>query len=63
MMFTFLVSLAAMALLWVTLVRYELASKAARAKLSRLRRALDGAGPGAATSRIAPAVPSQAGSA
>jgi heme exporter protein C len=62
MMFTFGVSLAGMALLWVTLVRYELASKAARAKLSRLRRALDGAGPGAATSRIAPAVPSQAGS-
>ncbi len=60
MMFTFLVSLAAMALLWVTLVRYELASKSASAKLSRLRRALDGSGPAGSGSRIAPAVPSSA---
>src|SRR5207247_3027934 len=59
MMFTFLVCLAGMALLWVTLVRFELTAKAARGRLRRLRRALEGdetiAGGG---SRIAPAVPS-----
>jgi hypothetical protein len=42
-----------MALLWETLVRFELAAKSTRAKISRLRRALD-AGGEAATSRIAP---------
>ena len=40
MMLTFLVSLAAMALLWVTLVRFELTTKNASAQLSRLRRAV-----------------------
>jgi heme exporter protein C len=47
MWFTFLVSLLGMALLWVTLVRFELAAKSASAQLSRLRRALE-AGPRAA---------------
>jgi len=60
MMLTFLVSLAGMALLWVTLVRFELVSKSARARISRVRRALDTEAPGARTSRIAPAVPSRA---
>jgi heme exporter protein C len=56
MWLTFLVSLAAMALLWVTLVKFEMTAKNAGAQLSRLRRALDqdpGAGTGA---RIAPGV-------
>src|SRR6266516_2288398 len=42
MLFTFCVCLAGMALLWLTLVRFELAAKSASAKLSRLRRALEG---------------------
>ena len=58
MLLTFGVCIAGMALLWVTLVRFELAAKAARGRLRRLRRALEGgdaiAGGG---SRIAPAVP------
>jgi heme exporter protein C len=62
MLFTFLVCLVAMGLLWVTLVRYELASKSAAAKLSRLRRALDGATPSGGGSRIAPSIPSRAAS-
>jgi hypothetical protein len=44
-----------MALLWETLVRFELATKSSRARIARLRRALvgdDGIAPG---SRIAPA--------
>ena len=36
------VCLAGMALLWLSLVRFELAAKSASAKLSRLRRALEG---------------------
>jgi heme exporter protein C len=40
MMFTFLVCLAGMALLWTTLVAFELAAKRTRADLGRLRRAL-----------------------
>jgi heme exporter protein C len=56
----FLVAMAAMALLWVTLVGFELAAKSASAKLSRLRRALDAESPAPAGSRIARAVPSQA---
>jgi hypothetical protein len=44
MMFAFLVCLAGMALLWVTLVRFELAAKAASADLGRVRRALLGDG-------------------
>ena len=57
---TFLVSLTGMALLWVTLVRFELAAKSASAKLSRLRRALEGPEYAARGSRVAPSVPSQA---
>ena len=41
MTLTFLVCLAGMALLWQTLVRFELATKSTRARLARLRRALD----------------------
>jgi len=61
MRLTFLVCLGAIALLWLTLVRFELASKAARGRVSRLRRALedDPAAP-ASGSRIAPSVPSRA---
>ena len=55
MWLTFLVSLAAMALLWTTLVKFEMTAKNASAQLSRLRRALDrDQGPSAA--RIAPGV-------
>ena len=55
MMVTFLICFAGMALLWETLVRFELAAKSSRAKLGRLRRALEGddASP-APSSRIAP---------
>jgi heme exporter protein C len=64
MLLTFLVCLAGMALLWISLVRFELAAKSASASLSRLRRALEGEEyapqPG---SRIAPRVPSSATSA
>ena len=55
MMLTFLVSLAAMALLWVTLVKFELTAKSASGQLKRLRRALDAPAPGG-TSRVAPEV-------
>jgi heme exporter protein C len=56
MRLTFLVCLAAMALLWVTLVKFELTAKSARGQLSRLRRALDAPAPGAGGSRVAPEV-------
>src|SRR5437762_2531745 len=48
-----------------TLVRFELAAKSASAKLSRLRRALEGEAyaPARTGSRIAPGVPSRAASA
>jgi heme exporter protein C len=60
----FLLSLAGMALLWLTLVRFELAAKSASAKLARLRRSLEGEAYAApAGSRIAPGVPSRAASA
>jgi heme exporter protein C len=55
MMLTFLVSLAAMALLWVTLVKLELTAKSASGQLKRLRRALDAPTPGG-SSRVAPEV-------
>jgi heme exporter protein C len=55
MMFTFLVALAGMALLFVTLMRFELAAKSTRGQISRLRRALDAGAPVATGSRIAPA--------
>jgi len=54
MMLTFLVSLAAMALLWATLVKFELTAKSARGQVKRLRRAIDA--PSSGTSRIAPEV-------
>jgi heme exporter protein C len=60
MLLTFLVCLVAMALLWLTLVRFELAAKAASGRLRRLRRALEGTGAPPAGSRIAPSVPSRA---
>jgi heme exporter protein C len=55
MMLTFLVCLAAMALLWVTLVKFELTAKSASGQVKRLRRALDAPAPGA-RSRVAPEV-------
>ena len=55
MMFVFLVSLAAMALLWVTLVKFELTAKSARGQVKRLRRAID-APAGGGASRVAPEV-------
>jgi len=55
MMLTFLVSLAAMGLLWTTLVRFELTAKSASGQLKRLRRALDAPAPGG-NSRVAPEV-------
>jgi heme exporter protein C len=65
MLFTFLVCMAGMALLWLLLVRFELAAKSASAKLARLRRAREGdAHPSPlAGSRIAPALPSRTASA
>jgi heme exporter protein C len=55
MLLTFLVCFAAVALLWVTLVKFELTAKSASGQVKRLRRALDAPGraPG---SRIAPEV-------
>jgi heme exporter protein C len=55
MMLTFLCSFAAIALLWVTLVKFELAAKSASGQVKRLRRALDAPSP-AGGSRIAPEV-------
>ena len=55
MTYAFLASLAAMALLWVTLVKFELAAKSASGQVKRLRRAIDAPGP-ANSSRIAPEV-------
>ncbi|HEX2096610.1 MAG TPA: cytochrome c biogenesis protein CcsA [Solirubrobacterales bacterium] len=55
MMLTFLVSLAAMGLLWTTLVKFELTAKSASGQLKRLRRALDAPAPDG-TSRVAPEV-------
>jgi heme exporter protein C len=55
MMVTFLACLAAVALLWVTLVKLELTAKSSSGQLKRLRRALDARAPGR-TSRVAPEV-------
>jgi heme exporter protein C len=55
MMLTFLVSLAGIALLWITLVRFELTAKSVKGQVRRLRRTLDAPGPeGSAPSRVAP---------
>ncbi len=56
MMFTFLACLAAVALLWVTLVKLELTAKSASGQLKRLRRALDAPEQGSGGPRIAPEV-------
>jgi heme exporter protein C len=57
MLLAFLVCLAGMALLWVTLVAFELSAKAATADIGRLRRALDPTAPAPAPPRraVAPA--------
>jgi heme exporter protein C len=55
MMLTFLVSLLAIGLLWVTLVKFELTAKSASGQLKRLRRALDAPAAGS-RSRVAPEV-------
>ena len=60
---TFLVCLAGMALLWETLVRFELAAKSTRARLGRLRRALEGDDVAVGGSRIAPGAARSAGGA
>jgi heme exporter protein C len=55
MWLTFLVCMAAFALLWYTLVRFELTAKSVSGQLSRLRRSLDGSPPpGGTAARIAP---------
>jgi heme exporter protein C len=53
---TFAVSMAGFALLWATLVKFELTAKNASAQLRRLRRALDAPAPSSSgtSSRIAP---------
>jgi heme exporter protein C len=56
MMLTFLVSLAGMALLWLTLVRFELTAKNASAQVSRLRRAIESPEPPAPVARPAAGV-------
>jgi heme exporter protein C len=56
MMLTFLCSLAAIALLWVTLVKFELAAKSASGQVKRLRRALGAPSGAGSSSRIAPEV-------
>jgi heme exporter protein C len=55
MLVVFLCCLTAMALLWVTLVKFELTAKSASGQVKRLRRALDAPAPGG-SSRIAPEV-------
>src|SRR6201995_3602743 len=55
MMLTFLCAIGSMALLWTTLVKFELSAKSAQGQMKRLPRALDAPTP-AATSRIAPEV-------
>jgi heme exporter protein C len=55
MLLTFLVCLAAIALLWLTLVKLELTAKSASGQLKRLRRALDAPSSGS-RSRVAPEV-------
>jgi hypothetical protein len=55
MLLTFLACLTAIALLWVTLVKFELTAKSASGQVKRLRRALDAPAPGP-RSRVAPEV-------
>jgi heme exporter protein C len=56
MLLTFLVCLAGIGLLWVTLVKFELTAKSASGQVKRLRRALDAPPSGGGRSRIAPEV-------
>jgi heme exporter protein C len=51
MWLTFLVSLAGIALLWITLVKFEMTAKNASAQLARLRRALERPEPRAGAAR------------
>jgi heme exporter protein C len=55
MMLVFLANLAAIGLLWVTLVKFELTAKSASGQVKRLRRALDAPASGG-SSRVAPEV-------
>ncbi len=55
MLLTFLVCLAAMVLLWITLVKFELTAKSASGQVKRLRRALEAPTP-RDQSRVAPEV-------
>ena len=57
----FMVALVGMGLLFVTLMRFELAAKSTKAQISRLRRALDAEAPAGSSSRIAPTAPAEAG--
>jgi heme exporter protein C len=63
MRLVFLICIAGAAVLWLTLVRFELAAKAASGRLRRLRRAIEGdaGAPAGGGSRIAPSVPSAEG--
>jgi heme exporter protein C len=56
MWLTFILSMAGMALLWVTLVKFELTAKNASAQLSRLRRALERPEPAGGAARPTAAV-------
>jgi heme exporter protein C len=56
---TFLVSLAGMALLWLTLVKLELTAKSAAASIARLRRTLDEPRAGAAPAAPSATVPAR----
>jgi heme exporter protein C len=60
MWLTFLLCMAGMALLWVALVRFELAAKSASARLGRIRRALEGEELVPRGSRVAPSMPREA---
>jgi heme exporter protein C len=60
MWLTFVVCMVGMALLWLALVRFELAAKSASARLRRIRRALEGDENATAGSRVAPAAPREA---
>src|ERR671919_657147 len=60
MWLTFALCMGGMALLWIAMVRFELAAKSASARLRRIRRALEGEELVARGSRIAPAVPREA---
>jgi heme exporter protein C len=59
MAITFLVCILGMALLWWTLVRFEMSAKSTKAQVGRLRRALDAEGPVGSNSRIAPSMPAR----